>query len=1185
VSHRRILLLLASAPALLVAIAWYWLLHTEPGARWLWSKAESATGGALSAESITGNLGSGVAIQGLGFENATVDIEVDEITLAARLELLPIRVVVERADSSGFNLSILETDGERDGETDLGEIFTRLRLPFEIAVVRLDMDNAVFAGFVAGKFLSFDSATITGRWQDVILIERLQARTQYYDAEGAGRLELSASNEIEADVRLSAKPTLTGLNETLSLDADITGSLDDLRLQAQVADPEADVTGRLGGLGRELTWEVEVRAPALSVPMDGGLAELPPVRLSASARGDTRKLAAEADVDVSGTSMKVGINANVDIESGAIATDVDWQDAHWPVGEPEPQVASRTGRIAVGGLLDDWTVAGTLELVAPQLPPGRFTIDGKGDRDRLAVKIIEGNVLGGTIRGSAEYSWRAPRTFAADIKMSRIRTDAVIPDWPAELSGAVEITGQLEPFNLGAMLRGVSGHFRDRPLSADGRVEYEDGAIGVGDLELRHGDAGVRLDGQLYAASGLAYDVFVDDLALYVDDAFGELQAAGVISLAPGGQYLRMDASGESVGYRETRIDSLRITDGDRKDSVFSAEIAAARLTYNNLQAQELRLAVDLGRQSQSIDLDAFADGLRAGLSLRGALDDWNQPSTWTGEISRLEAQHEDFHSQLVEPAPITLAENRARIDRFCLASTHDVGLCMDGSWVSGDGLDVAATLSSVPVDLVNAFADTRLEFDQFVSGEFNWNTRPDGRSGGRADLRMTAGTISSIDDPERVLTTGQSRLGFDVDGDDLRGGIVDVPLPGQGQIAVEFQVIDVADKGAAALDGRIDVDLADIGIVLPFLPVLDDAGGVLRADIDLDGTLDTPDITGTIVLEGGTLSYLPIGLEVDEIELHSRLRERGEIELTGSFRAGDGRGQIRSHADQRRTLGSGLEVTLRGHNLTVIDVPDVKAIANTDVQINFDGDRLDISGNLSVPRARIVPSNLGTSRVYESEDVVIVAGELQDESTEDVESPDIRILGSLDVSLGKDVVVVFGVVETSVSGSTLLTWRGDPIPMASGRYDVDGEILAFGQRLEITEGSVQFPDVRADDPYLRIRAEREIFGNTQVRRAGVLVAGSVSRPTIEAYTTPITTEERALTLLVTGSDFDYERGVGAVDFGTYIAPRVYASYGIGLFDNENVIRVRYDLKRGFGVTLTSGQKESGADLSYRFEN
>ena len=69
------------------------------------------------------------------------------------------------------------------------------------------------------------------------------------------------------------------------------------------------------------------------------------------------------------------------------------------------------------------------------------------------------------------------------------------------------------------------------------------------------------------------------------------------------------------------------------------------------------------------------------------------------------------------------------------------------------------------------------------------------------------------------------------------------------------------------------------------------------------------------------------------------------------------------------------------------------------------------------------------------------------------------------------------------------------------------------------------------------------------------------------------------------GSDFNYEQGVGSVGFGTYIAPKIYASYGIGLFENENVIRLRYELKRGFGITGTSGQRDSGFDLSYRFEN
>src|SRR5690606_9894345 len=118
----------------------------------------------------------------------------------------------------------------------------------------------------------------------------------------------------------------------------------------------------------------------------------------------------------------------------------------------------------------------------------------------------------------------------------------------------------------------------------------------------------------------------------------------------------------------------------------------------------------------------------------------------------------------------------------------------------------------------------------------------------------------------------------------------------------------------------------------------------------------------------------------------------------------------------------------------------------------------------------------------------------------------------------------------------------------------------------------------------LRIRAEREIFGNPQIRTAGVLVSGSARDPELEVYTNPETTEERALTLLVTGSDFDYEQGVGAFDVGTYIAPNLFLSYGIGLFDRENVVSLRYDIARGHGIKATSGKSTEGIDLSYTFE-
>ena len=88
--------------------------------------------------------------------------------------------------------------------------------------------------------------------------------------------------------------------------------------------------------------------------------------------------------------------------------DVEWDRAHWPIGHPEPQVSSQAGALTVSGTLDDWTVAGTIDLAVPELPQGTLTIDGGGDRDGADVQILEGNVLGGAVSGRARYSWSAP---------------------------------------------------------------------------------------------------------------------------------------------------------------------------------------------------------------------------------------------------------------------------------------------------------------------------------------------------------------------------------------------------------------------------------------------------------------------------------------------------------------------------------------------------------------------------------------------------------------------------------------------------------------------------------------------------------------------------------------------------------------------------------------------------------
>lgn len=1181
-SIRRLLVSLPLLFLLIIASTWFWLLHTQSGAQWIWSRVESATDGSLSAASISGNLFSGLVASDVTFIGDSVNVAVGRTSLSLDIDLLPLKVNVLSTSVSNLRIDLTADDRAED-DTSLHDTLNRLRLPVELDFEAIELDGGVINGVAQEWSFIVDSLSAAGTWADAIALQRVDLDGPLVNASGSGSLSLLDQHDVQLDVQLLAKPELTTLDEALPVMATVQGPLDDLVVQARADEPRALLHGRLAGVTDSLRWEAKLNLPALALPRKASGPDIPPLELSAQGGGDSQTFAAEVQVGFAGTDMQVTIGADVDTAAATVSGGADWQNAHWPVGEADPQVRSRTGKVTLSGSLDDWTVAGTIELDVPKLPPGTLKIEGVGDRDGASARILEGNVLGGLIAGRMEYSWRGLQPFSARLDLEAIQIGTIMPDFPAVLSGRLDLDGQQQPLQLSVGLSDMVGSYSGRTLRADGRVVINDDGVSANDFWVRHGETSVRIDGDLYAAEGLGYDLYVDDFGYYLEEAFGSIAASGSVSLKPNGQLLRIDASSEEFGWRDLRIANLAITDHGK--GVLDAIATADIVDIGMVDAGQVRLQVRLGRNSQSIDVETLSDGLRSALSVSGAVDHWESPSSWSGQLTKLEIEHDDFSTTLDKPAAIAVSKSSASIDKYCSIGRKGAELCMAVSWNTSSGLDLTATLASLPANLVNALIETGTDLDQVISGGLRLRVRSDGSSTGRGDIAITPGRIVSTDDPELYVDTGQARFGFDIYDDDLRGGNLNIPFPGLGQIAAEFELLDVTDQGSADVDGSIDVDLEDLGLLIALFPIVDSADGTLRANLDIGGTVDDPLIRGDVVLENGALTYLPAGLKLDEIELRSELQDNGEVELTGSFRAGDGRAEIRTRADHARTAATGLELALRGENLTVIDVPDLMAVADTDLRVNFDGKTLDLNGNVTFPHARIRPANIGATRVYESEDVIIIAGELPDEPIEDGPAADIEFAGTVVVAMGNDVIVDLEVSEVQVTGSTEFTWLGGPIPNAVGRYDVDGNILAFGQRLEITEGSVRFEDVPADDPYLRIRADREIFGNTQVRQAGVLVAGNLSRPTIEAYTNPITTEERALTLLVTGSDFDFERGVGAVDFGTYIAPRVYASYGIGLFDNENVVRIRYDLQRGFGISGTSGGRESGVDLSYRFEN
>src|SRR5690606_36066607 len=53
---------------------------------------------------------------------------------------------------------------------------------------------------------------------------------------------------------------------------------------------------------------------------------------------------------------------------------------------------------------------------------------------------------------------------------------------------------------------------------------------------------------------------------------------------------------------------------------------------------------------------------------------------------------------------------------------------------------------------------------------------------------------------------------------------------------------------------------------------------------------------------------------------------------------------------------------------------------------------------------------------------------------------------------------------------------------------------------------------------------------------------------------------------------------------GKYLSPRLYVSYGIGLFDTVNVLRMQYAIADRWRVVTESSSEATGADVVYTIE-
>ncbi len=411
-------------------------------------------------------------------------------------------------------------------------------------------------------------------------------------------------------------------------------------------------------------------------------------------------------------------------------------------------------------------------------------------------------------------------------------------------------------------------------------------------------------------------------------------------------------------------------------------------------------------------------------------------------------------------------------------------------------------------------------------------------------------------------------------------------------------------------LSGELHAHTAELGLISLYFPDVDRAAGHLDANLTASGTLGTPLLRGELKLTDGEINNYQVNLSLHQVAFDARLSDAG-LDFDGSAHVGAGTVATSGHLEWKNLLPYG-KFHLQGTNLRVADVPEAQIDASPNLDFNITGRKIEVTGQVTVPFARIAPRDI-TNAVRASPDEVIVGSEVDDPTKR------FEVLSNITLSLGDRVNIDASGLTARIVGAITIRSGYDAITRGTGELSVaDGKYSAYGRKLDIKRGRLIFTGGPVDNPVIDLRAQKE-FPDVV---AGVDVRGTLQAPRLSFFSDPPLPQSQVQSLILAGGSLSSAPGstqgsganlaagqaaailgqqygslVGIEDvsvesditnetslvLGRYLSPRLYVSYGISLTESLNVVKLRYSLGDHWAVKIEAGQAR-GADLVYSIE-
>jgi len=886
------------------------------------------------------------------------------------------------------------------------------------------------------------------------------------------------------------------------------------------------------------------------------------------------------------------------------------------VARLRPDLPAWTLRGALQAHGDRATLAADGSLSAEHARHGRLTGNVRlaADATRWQLHELAVAVPGSSAQLRARGDWRPgvaqPMTLTADWRA--LTWPLTGPAQLASRTGHMRLRGSLSDYRLD-----LDGFLTATPLTeigVDVRLDVRPGRYQARHIRLRSGAGELVASGTLTDRWNAEWRGQLPKLAGLWPDAAGTLHTTGrlrgpraqplIVATLEARDLRRFDARTAELSA------SLTLDLQDRQDSQF--ELRAADLQIMGLKLNRLRLQAGGRRDEHDITAALVAAESQLAVAASGSL----ATTGWRGRVARFTLDSKALGRWNLA-APVSLAAGRNAVQLGSLCWLHaDAQLCAQGQWQRAAGWQASATARKLPLALLHWSLPDTARLTGALDAELQAATDTPGAATGRIQATLSPGALHYPGTFEPVVIEYRgAQLSAKVERERIIGDLT-FDLADAGQLQAQYDFPWPAHNAPdLPLHGRLHVDIRDLRPLSLVLPALDQPRGRLVADLTLAGTGKAPQVAGEVALREAAVTVPVLGVQWRDVALSVRSTGGRHAQLSGTARSGDGALRLQGTLDYPTLAEWSARLKLEGEDFELVKTQQAWLLASPRLDVEMRTRTLRARGEVNIPRGRLVPRDLSQA--------VQVSADTQMVGAPEVPRSPWAVTADIRLKVGEQLRFdgfdfdgwIAGDVRIEQQPQQPATGSGE-LHVVSGRYDL------YGQKLVVDRGALRFTGGPIDDPALDLRASRRV----REVLAGIEVRGTLKAPQLTLFSEPALDQSDILSYLLLGRPAREARGGdgdllyrGALAFGlaggellaqrigrafgieeahiepgttegatslvlgTYLTPQVYVSYGIGLFQPVNSLRLRYQLGRYWQIEAQSGEQH-GADLLYTIE-